>query len=177
MGTMNLTFKGFLRGYCRELTGVKGDNLQKMLAAVVAEAPAAAEAVMVFAAEQGKATYLANLAQGTWVAQAYVEFAKKLDEAESIEKLLQTEEVPERYRKVWLAWRAHRDAIQRDRRVISLMRDQTQAALANKQATAYSLCKLLGLNRGNFYAYLRGDVTRVSRATARRILETARAMQ
>ena len=38
------------------------------------------------------------------------------------------------------------------------------------------LAARLGLNRGNVYAYLNGgDVTKVSRATARRIMEAAAA--
>ena len=54
------------------------------------------------------------------------------------------------------------------------MREKTLAALASSGRTVYSLCGELGLNRGNVYAYLNaGDVTKVSRATARRILEAA----
>ena len=62
---MNLTFKGFLRGYCRELTGQQTDNLRKLCKAVVCDQPAAAEALMVFAALQGKAEYLASFTMGT----------------------------------------------------------------------------------------------------------------
>ena len=51
---MNLTLKGFLRGYCRELTGLQTDNLRKLLGAVLDNAPSAAEALMGFAAVQGK---------------------------------------------------------------------------------------------------------------------------
>lgn len=41
--------------------------------------------------------------------------------------------------------------------------------------TRYQLCKDLGLNEGNIYAWLAGDPTKVSRATARRIWEYAEA--
>ena len=41
-----------------------------------------------------------------------------------------------------------------------------------KVMTVYRLCRDLGFNEGNVYACLdAGDVTKVSRATARRIME------
>lgn len=174
MGAVNLTFKGFLRAYCRELTGVESDSLRKLLAAVTADSPAAAEAVMVFAAQQEKADYLARLAQGSWVESGYRDFAEGLASCENLAGYLQSDFVPQRYKKVWQAWEAQRAAIAADRRVISIMREKTQAALAQASTTPYAICRQLGLNKGNFYAYLNGgDVTKVSRATARRIMEAA----
>lgn len=171
---MNLTFKGFLRAYCRELTGVESDSLRRLFAAVATDSPAAAEAVMVFAAQQGKAAYLARLAQGSWAESSYRGFTEAIASFESLASYLQSDAAPQRYRKVWQAWEAQRDAIATDRRVISMMRERTQAALAQASTTPYAICQQLGLNKGNFYAYLNGgDVTKVSRATARRIMETA----
>lgn len=40
---MNLAFKGFLRGYCKELTGLETDCLKKLLACITGDSPAAAE--------------------------------------------------------------------------------------------------------------------------------------
>lgn len=174
MGAVNLTFKGFLRAYCRELTGVESDSLRKLFAAVTADSPAAAEAVMVFAAQQEKAGYLARLAQGSWAESGYRDFAEGLASCENLADYLQSDSVPQRYKKVWQAWEAQRDAIATDRRVISIMREKTQAALAQASTTPYAICRQLGLNKGNFYAYLNGgDMTKVSRATARRIMEAA----
>lgn len=171
---MNLTLKGFLRGYCRELTGLQTDSLHKLLGAVLTSAPAAAEAVMAFAAAQGKGDYLASLAAGTYLEPGYRAFSQLCQESTSVEAALQSAEAPPRYRKVWDAFLARRDAIQADRRVIALMREKTLAALEDSGRTVYGLCAELGLNRGNIYAYLNGgDITKVSRATARRILEAA----
>lgn len=171
---MNLTFKGFLRGYCRELTGLQTDNLKKLLSAVLNDAPAASEAVMVFAAAQGKAMYLSRLAEGTPYGDSYAKVADGIGNSLSLEAFLAGDEAPERYRKVWLAYCARKDAAKTDRRVIALMRDKTLAAMRRTSRTAYGICKELGLNRGNVYAYLNGgDVTKVSRETARRIMEVA----
>ncbi|MCI8340259.1 MAG: MFS transporter [Eggerthellaceae bacterium] len=54
------------------------------------------------------------------------------------------------------------------------MRKATLDAMERRRLTAYRVCKTLGLNLGNVYAYLgKGDVSKVSRNTARRIMEYA----
>ena len=68
---MNLTFKGFLRGYCRELPGLQTDSLRRFFASVLGGAPAAAEVVMCFAAAQGKVEYLADRSCGTTWEDSY----------------------------------------------------------------------------------------------------------
>ncbi len=171
---MNLTFKGFLRGYVRELTQLRTDNLRKLCHAVEHDAPAAAEALMVFAAMQGKAAYLARLSEGTWMQREYAEQATILGEQHPIEDYLASEAAPMRYQKVWNAYVAKRDASAADRRISSLMRQKTLDALQSSGTTIYRLCKDLGLNLGNVYAYLNNDdPTKVSKATARRIMEYA----
>ncbi len=174
---MNLTFKGFLRGYCRELTGLDTDNLRKLFAASLDDAPAAAQAVMVFAAVQGKAQYLAGLAAGATLESEYTAFVQALEQAGDVPSLLQGDYAQTRYGKVWLAYLSKKESINADRRVIALMRDKTLASLERAGVSVYALCKQLGLNRGNFYAYLNGgDASKVSRQTARRIMDAANAL-
>ena len=168
---MNLTFKGFLRSYCRELTGLQTDNLRKLCDCVNKSCPAAAEAVVVFAASQDKIAYLAGYAKGTWVGESCDVFAVKSGGCSSIELFLQSDEAPQRFKKVWLAYQAKKHASDADRRVIALMREKTLAVLSESGATIYSVCQDLRLNKGNVYAYLnKGDATKVSRSTARMIL-------
>ncbi len=171
---MNLTFNGFLRAYCRELTGLETDNLKRLISRVVNEAPAAAETVMAFAAVQGKAEYAATLARGSWLEEGYGKFLAEYAAFDSVESYLASESAPDRYRKVWRAYLAKRDAVVADRRVSALMREKTRALMGQSGLTVYKLCKALGLNKGNVYAYLnKGDTSKVSRATARRIMEFA----
>ena len=171
---MNLTFKGFLRGYCRELTGCETDNLRKLLSAVLSDSSATAEALMCFAVMQDKGEYLARLASGSPLEADYQAAARAAQGADSLQTFLCGDEAPDRYKKVWLAYRSKKDAVQADRRVIALMREKTLEAMSRTQRTAYSLCSELDLNRGNVYAYLNGgDVTKVSRTTARRLMEAA----
>lgn len=174
---MNLTFKGFLRGYCRELTRLQTDSLRKLCAAVSTDAPAAAEALMTFAAVQGKADYLASLSEGTRMEKEYREAASAFAAKPEVEAYLASDAAPDRYRKVWNAYVAERDAAKADRRIIALMRKETLAALEKTGLTVYRLCKSLGLNLGNIYAYLNGgDSAKVSKETARRIMDYAQSL-
>ncbi|MDE8701940.1 helix-turn-helix transcriptional regulator [Adlercreutzia equolifaciens] len=174
---MNLTFKGFLRAYCRELSGLSTDNLRKLLQAVLDDAPAASEVVMAFAAAQGKEGYLAELARNTRLEAEYARAAREIEGAGGIEPYVQSEAAPERYRKVWLAYRAKREAVVNDRRVVALMGEKLRVLMEEKNVTVYRLCKELGLNKGNVYAFLhKGDASKVSRRTARRILNYVEAL-
>ncbi len=172
---MNLTFLGFLRGYCRELTGLQTDNLRKLCAAAASDQPAAAEAVMVFAAAEGKARYLLSLAKGTWLEKGYSSVCSSLLRYKEVETWLHSSHAPERYKKIWLAYQARKGAAKNDRRIILLMRDKTIEAMEASGLTTYRICSDLSLNKGNIYAYLgKADATKVSRETARKIMEYAR---
>ena len=171
---MNLTFKGFLRQYCRELSGLDTDSLKKLCAAAVTDAPRLAEPLFLLAAEEGRLDYLMKAAKGTSLEATYARNAQSLRQAGSMAALLESEEAPERLRKVRRAFEARREAGKADRRIIELMRKATLDAMKRRRLTAYRVCKTLGLNLGNVYAYLgKGDVSKVSRNTARRIMEYA----
>lgn len=174
IGNMNLTFKGFLRNYCRELTDLNTDNLKKLLAAVNTTAPSAAEALFLFAMVQNKADYLVKASFGSWVHEQYEKILHDSKDFNSLSDYLVSDVAPERYKKVWNAFCAKKNAIKSDRRVITLMREKTITAMEAADLTAYTICKNLNLNIGNVYAYLHsGDVTKVSRATARKIMQFA----
>lgn len=171
---MNITFKGFLRLYCRELTNTESDNLSKLLKKTLKDCPSAAEALMLFAASQGKASYLVGLTKGTRLEKEYEDTNKKISKSRDLESFLQSTSAPKRYKKVWNAYIAKRDAIQADRRVILLMRNKILDALQKTNLTIYEIGKNLNLNFGNLYAYInKGDATKVSRDTARIIMEFA----
>ena len=89
---MNLTFKGFLRLYCRELTELQTDNLRKLIHAAATTCPAAAEAVMLYAAMQEKHYYAAGLAQGTWMEENYKSVVEKLEHYENVLAYLESKD-------------------------------------------------------------------------------------
>lgn len=169
---MNITYRGFLRLYCRELTELNTDSLKKLCSAVNDSAPHAAEAVFLFALEQGKVEHLLALSKGTWMERLYGEAAARVSLLGSAEAFLYDETTSERFRKVRNAYEAKLTKIDSDRRVISLMREKTLSAIEGGGLTVYRICKDLELNQGNVYAYLnKGDLAKVSRGTARQLLE------
>ena len=172
---MNLTFKGFLKSYCRELSGERTLSLRELVRMAAEDAPRLAEPVFLLATAEGKSDYLRGLAEGTWMEAEYGRAAEILEQSgKPVEETLSQGMLPERYQSVWDAYRGKRCKPQNDRRVNGLMREKTLAALERAGMTCYRLCKELGLNKGNVYAYLhRGDDSKVSRDTARAIMAYA----
>ncbi len=174
---MNLTFKGFLKNYCRELTGLETSNLRRLTHAVATDAPSAAEAVFLLALAEGKGGYALELARGTWMAESYVQAHELHQTCSSWDEFFELENLPNRYLNVWRSFLAVKNKAATNRRVTGLMREKTLAALEQSNTTCYRLCKQLGLNKGNVYAYLHGgDNSKVSRDTARAIMEYALAL-
>ena len=137
---MRRTFKGFLKEYCRELSGLDTASLRRLVAATESNARLV-EPLFVFAAVQGKADYIAHISEGRWFHGDYAVLAGKLEEHGSLEALLSSEEAPERYASVLVAFHAQGDALAADRRINGLMRPRIVEALARKGLTRYKLCK------------------------------------
>lgn len=175
---MNLTFKGFLKNYSRELTGLETSNLKRLLHAVTTDSPSASEAVFLFALTQNKGDYVLRLAQDAWMAESYAATHELFQKCSSWEEFFEQEELQNRYLNVWRSYLAVKNKATTNRRISGLMREKTLVALEQSNVTCYHLCKQLGLNKGNVYAYLHGgDNSKVSRETARAIMEYALALK
>ena len=170
---MNLTFEGFLKGYCRELSGQRSLSFRKLVEQATTDAPRVAEPLFLLALAQGKAEYVLGLSEGSWMEESYRGVLSLYGQAGSMASLCTKSELPNRYANVWRAYRAVKEKPAADRRVNALMRKKTLEALEESGVTRYGLCRALRLNKGNVYAYLAGDDSKVSRKTARRIMEYA----
>ena len=170
-----MTFEGFLKRYCAELSGENTSSMRKLCAAAASAAPRVTEPLFLLALEKNKLEYLMHLCQEL---PLYSEFSKLVDSARKFpdaESFASSEEAPKRYRAVVDAYHAGENLFAADRRIIALMRGKTLDSLNQSGLTKYRLSKDLGINKGNLYAYLNGDDSKVSRATARKILEHAQA--
>lgn len=170
---MNLTFEGFLKGYCRELSGQQSLSFRKLVEQAMTVAPRVAEPLFLLALAQGKAEYVLGLSEGSWMEEDYRGVLSLYGQAGSMASLCTKSELPNRYTNVWRAYRAVKEKSVADRRINALMRNRTLGALGESGVTRYGLCRDLNLNKGNVYAYLAGDDSKVSRKTARRIMEYA----
>lgn len=170
---MNLTFEGFLKGYCRELSGQQSLSFRKLVKQATTVEPRVAEPLFLLALAQGKAEYVLGLSAGSWMEEGYRRVLSLYNQAGGLASLCVKDDLPNRYANVWRAYRGTKEKPAADRRVNALMRRRTLEALADSSLTRYGLCRDLRLNKGNVYAYLAGDDSKVSRETARRIMEYA----
>ena len=176
---MNLTFKGFLKAYCRDLTGLETSSLKKLLDATLNDAPRAAESLVLYALSQDKLAHLELLAEGTWVKDLCEEARSSMPHSlkhndSNLDAAFGNLSDSSRFKKVWFAYQATKHSVLNERRIAALMRDKTVAALQSSGTTCYKLCKDLGLNMGNVYAYInKNDTSKVSLDTARRIMNYA----
>jgi len=170
---LNLTFEGFLKGYCRELSGQQSLSFRKLVERATTVEPRVAEPLFLLALAQGKAEYVLGLSEGLWMEEGYRGVLSLYNQAGSLVSLCAKDDLPNRYANVWRAYRGVKEKPAADRRVNALMRKRTLEALAGSSLSRYGLCRDLHLNKGNVYAYLAGDDSKVSRETARRIMEYA----
>lgn len=170
---MNLTFEGFLKGYCRELSGQQSLSFRKLVKQATTVEPRVAEPLFLLALAQGKAEYVLGLSEGSWMEEGYRGVLSLYGQTGSLASLCAEDKLPNRYANVWRAYRGVKEKPAADRRVNALMRKRTLEALKESGVTRYGLCRDLRLNKGNVYAYLAGDDSKVSRETARRIMEYA----
>lgn len=167
MVAVSRSFKGFLLGYVQDLTGCESASLKRFFQAVTCDSPRAAEALLLLACAEGREDYLLRQAAGTPFEAAYRRALADISQkGGSLEEYL--EELPEqnRYRKVWNAWRSEATSLERDRHMLPMVRDAIEQALEQRGMSRAQACRLLGLNKGNFYAFMKGDVTKLSRETA-----------
>jgi len=168
---MKLTFRGWLLSYCQELTGLKTTSVKKLVSAVEGSAPHASAAVLFLAMETGRISELVSRASDPELLAEWESVSAMLPEdptgAEAFARV-SYDDLPIRYRKVIDAFDAVAEERENDEHAKALMAEKTVAALEKAGKTRYRLCKDLKLNEGNVYAWLAGDPSKVSRATARR---------
>lgn len=62
---MNLTFKGFLKIYCAELSGINTINIRRLVNSANSDSPRVAEPLFVFAILSNKLEYLLLVSENT----------------------------------------------------------------------------------------------------------------
>lgn len=164
---MTPSFERFLTVYCQELAGRKTTSIKLLFKAVLEEAPRAAEPLLLLAIVQNRTDFLQRQAKGTKYESRYRAFAESWQESgQALVSFLPTLPEGNRYRKAWTAWRSAATQLERDRRTAGKVGQHLAALLAEKGLTRAEACRIAGLNKGNFYAFLKGDASKLSRETA-----------
>lgn len=164
---MNLTFKGFLKIYCAELAGIKTTNIRRLVNAANTDAPRVAEPLFVYSATADKLDHLLSVSINTWMYKDYLDLAKKLrGKYKDITKFLKSDLAPKRYAAVLDAYNAKDDLLNSSRRIVGKLRPKVESSLKRSGISKYKACKDLGINPGNFYAYMKGDDSKISEEIA-----------
>jgi hypothetical protein len=169
-----LTFLGFLKQYCRELSGEATLSMTKLYHLAANDCPRVREPLFFLAVLLQKTGRLLQLSQNAKLGKEYRDLAANFKDADSLLDALKDNDsrLPYRYHKVYAAYLSKSHRVETDRNVSLLMRDRVLNAMRKKRLTNYRVYTELGLNPGNINAYLKNaDATKVSRTTARKILE------
>lgn len=160
---MNLTFKGFLKIYCAELSGINTTNIRRLVNAANTDSPRVAEPLFVYAAVSEKLEYLISVSKNTWMHKDYVKFSNILSKKFSgVMEFLKSSSAPKRYAAVLKAYNSKDDIVNSNRRILNKLRPKVKDSLKKSGMSKYKVCKELGINAGNFYAYMNGDDSKIS---------------
>ncbi len=85
---------------------------------------------------------------------------------QNIENFLKSDFAPKRYAAVLDAYYANFDFVKANRRILEKLRPKVKSALKNSGISKYEACKKLNINKGNFYAYMNGDNSKISKEIA-----------
>jgi hypothetical protein len=167
------TFESFLLAYCNELAGVRTTSIKRLFAISVESSARVAEPLFIYAALTDKLDNLIKLAYGTKHEKPYLEARALLNATSGVIDFFEHEDCPKRFKSVYDAWLAPADKLAANRRIVAALRPKILATLKTANITRYRLCEDLSLNKGNIYAYLAGDDTKINWKTANNILEYA----
>lgn len=174
---MKATFRGFLTKYCKELTSSNTVSLKKLFQLADSEYPRAYEPLLLLAICEERETYLLKQAQKSAILSRYESFLSKWKaNGKSLETYLATLEEGNRFRRPLDAWLAEQDRVKDDRKMLVQVAHALSRLLDAKHITRAAACRLTHVNKGNFYAFLKGDTSKLSRKTAMRIYRQIEAL-
>lgn len=167
-----LTFKGFLMQYVKQLSQQNTLNLHKLTAEANSDNPRLREPLLLYAMITAKQNLLLMEAQGSALCEHYTELISRYS-AEQMTTLLDTGSpaLTEAYHKVWRSYENCRNRLQADNHSKELMRKKVKRLQEQNGITNYRIYTDLKLNPGNLNAWLKnGDGNKVSLNTARMTL-------
>lgn len=168
-----LTFKGFLTSYVKQLSTQNTNDIYKLVAEAKELNPRLREPLFLYALYMDKVAILMRAAKDTSLYPEYSQMYLSFD-ADAITKSFQSHssEVRYEYHKVWKSFTVQRDRLQADDHTKELIRQKVQRLQAKTGVTNYRIYTDLKLNPGNINAWLKhGDAGKVSLETARRTLK------
>ena len=168
-----LSFNGFLRKYIDELSYQGGENLCKLALEADTNNPRLKEPLVLYAYfAKGTVTAKRQFSAST-LYYDYCEFLTNYPEPKAAIEYLKDSSIPDSYQKVYRSYISRRDRQKHDNEFKDSIRIELQTLLNKKKMTAYELLQVqsLKLNKGNFYAFLRGKTDSMSTNDVYRVLK------
>lgn len=167
-----LTFRGFLTQYVRQLSGKDTTSFFKLVEEANNDNPRLREPLLLFALYSNKQNVLLRASKSTHLYFPYAELLQTYD-AESMTECLvaRSELLPEEYHKVWRSYQSVKNRSQTDDYTKGLMRKKIIRLQKQTGVTTYRIYTDLNINKGNLNAWIKhGDSSKVSLETARKTL-------
>ena len=167
-----LTFKGFLARYVKELSKAKTNSLYKLAEEASNDNPRLKEPLLLFALYSGKQTVLLQATKDQNLFAEYQEMVS-LYTADLMTQMFEDNAsvLPNEYHKVWRSFQSQKNRVQSDDHTKELMRLKAKRLQERCGLSNYRIYTDLNLNPGNVNAWLKhGVADKVSLDTARRTL-------
>lgn len=167
-----LTFRGFLTQYVRQLSELETNCIYKLSAEASTTNPRLREPLLLYAVYSQKQDTLLQATKNTSLHSEYQWLVMRYSADEMTELLeLASPLLPAEYHKVWHSYMSRKNRWQADEHTKELIRQKVKRLQVNTGVTNYRIYTDLKLNPGNLNAWLKhGDSDKVSLDTARRAL-------
>ena len=167
-----LTFKGFLTQYVKQLSEQKTNSLYKLATEATSSNPRLREPLFLYAVYSQKQDLLLQAVKEPALHAEYHRLVS-LYTPDTMTKLFEqaSPTVPAEYHKVWRSYQSRKNRGQADDHTKELMRQKVKRLQERHGVTNYRIYTDLELNPGNLNAWLKyGDSDKVSLETARKTL-------
>ena len=167
-----LTFKGFLSQYVRQLSKFDTNGLYKLAEEASCDNPRLREPLLLYALYSGKQRVLLQATKNPDLFVVYEEMVLKYS-ADQMTSMFETNStvLPVEYHKVWKSFLVHKNRGRSDDHTKELMRQKVRRLQARYGVSNYRIYTDLKLNPGNVNAWLKhGVADKVSLDTARKTL-------
>lgn len=167
-----LTFRGFLTQYVRQLAEQETNSLYKLAAEAGSTNPRLREPLLLYAVYSQKQDVLLQATKEPSLREEYRCLAMLYTVDEMTDLLEQASPLlPDGYHKVWRSYQSRKNRCQADDHTKELMRQKVKRLQEKNGVTNYRIYTDLKLNPGNLNAWLKhGDADKVSLDTTRRTL-------
>ena len=175
-----LTFKGLLRQYVRELSYCGKNDIRLLAREVPERSYRLVEPLVLYAVSVNQGDYLRRVAEDSFLlAEAFRFEGMSLSEVVSLleyELENETGEVPHNYMKVYRSYIYFRDKQKNQNHTKMLIRNRINDLRLQKNISVYRIYTDLNLNHGCVHAYIKnGNVEGIGLKTVGQILEYVKA--